>query len=98
EKQFQVALAHDLIGNPFRPAALERAWLTWNDGAVKELARATYEHRVLPSGMLDTARLAVLADALEGGGCADEAVLAHLRRAGLHVRGCWVIDRILGKE
>ena len=28
----------------------------------------------------------------------DEAALAHCRSEGPHVRGCWVIDLILGKE
>ena len=29
---------------------------------------------------------------------ADPAILNHLREAGLHARGCWVIDIVLGKE
>jgi len=28
----------------------------------------------------------------------DEGLLAHLRSAGPHVRGCWAVDLILGKE
>jgi hypothetical protein len=52
----------------------------------------------LPSGHLDPARLAVLADALEDADCTDEAILAHLRSPGLHVLGCWALDLIRGKE
>ena len=46
---------------------------------------------------LDPARLAVLADALEEAG-ADAELLAHLRSAGPHVRGCSALDAILSKE
>ena len=40
----------------------------------------------------------ILADALEEAGCTNEDMLAHLRSPGLHVRGCWVVDLLLGKE
>jgi hypothetical protein len=51
-----------------------------------------------PPGEMDPVRLAVLADALEEGGCADAEVVAHLRAPGPHVRGCWVVDHLLGKS
>jgi hypothetical protein len=90
-------LLRDLFGNPFRPVAVEPAWLAWNGGAVAQLARAAYADR-LPSGILDRARLAVLADALEESGCAEQELLAHLRAPGPHVRGCFVIDALTGRE
>jgi hypothetical protein len=91
----QAALLREITGNPFRPsAALNPAWLT---PAVLSIARAAYEERQLPAGTLDPARLAVLADALEQSGCQDEAVLGHLRGPGPHVRGCFVVDALLGK-
>jgi hypothetical protein len=31
-------------------------------------------------------------------GCADEQILEHCRSNGPHVRGCWVVDLVLGKE
>jgi hypothetical protein len=43
-------------------------------------------------------RLPVLADALEEAGCTDADILSHLRGPGPHVRGCWVVDLLLGKE
>jgi hypothetical protein len=52
----------------------------------------------LPDGRLDAARLAILADALEDAGCTRAEVVEHLRGPGPHVRGCWVVDLILGKE
>jgi hypothetical protein len=39
-----------------------------------------YQERDLPSGHLDAARLAVLADMLEEAGCSDAEVLAGLAR------------------
>jgi hypothetical protein len=43
-------------------------------------------------------RLPILADALEESGCTSADILNHCRQPGEHVRGCWVIDLILGKE
>jgi hypothetical protein len=40
----------------------------------------------------------ILADALEDAGCIETAMLNHCRDGGGHVRGCWAIDRLLGKE
>ena len=59
--------------------------------AVPRLASALYEDRAFD-------RLSLLADALEDAGCADAALLGHCRGGGEHVRGCWVIDLLLGKE
>jgi hypothetical protein len=59
--------------------------------------RVIYEDRKMPEGTLDNARLAILADALLDAGCSDEDLIQHLRSPGPHVRGCWAVDRILGK-
>ncbi len=72
------------------PVALDPAWLAWNGGLVRGLAEAI---RRDPAG----GQLPVLADALEEAGCSDEEILRHLREPGLHVRGCWVLDLLLGK-
>jgi hypothetical protein len=87
----QVRLVHDIFGNPFRPAALDRSWLTWNDSTVAKMAQAVYDERVFD-------RLPVLADALEEAGCTNADILNHCRQPGVHVRGCWVLDLLLGKE
>jgi hypothetical protein len=77
---------------PFRPVALDPAWLKPN---VASLAQAADEERILPSGELDVARLAVLAGALEEAGAPDDQI-THLRSPGPHVRGCWAVDLCLG--
>jgi hypothetical protein len=97
ERRRQCGLLRDVAGNPFRPAAVDPAWLECSGGIVLALAQAAYDERKLPEGTMDPARLAVLADALEEAGCADAAILSHLRGPGPHVRGCWAVDLILDR-
>jgi hypothetical protein len=40
----------------------------------------------------------ILADALQDAGCDDADVLNHCRGGGVHVRGCWLVDLVLGRE
>ena len=91
EGSAQCVLLWDIFGNPFRPASLNAAWLAWNDGTVPKLAQAIYDERAFD-------RLPVLADALEEAGCHDPDILAHCRQPGEHVRGCWLVDLLVGKE
>ena len=92
-------LLRDIFGNPFRPSPpLPPAVLAWNGGGVRRLAAGIYGERRMPEGTLDPARLGVLADALEEAGCDIEGLIAHCRSEGPHVRGCWALDLLLGKE
>ncbi len=84
-------LVREVIGNPFRPPPPpDAAVLAWNGGTVPALARTIYDEWKFN-------RLPVLADALEEAGYTDAAVLLHCRGAGPHVKGCWVVDSVLGK-
>ncbi len=78
----------DLFPSPFRPVTLDPACRTQ---AVVQLARSLYEERRFED-------MPVLADALEEAGCQDAVILEHCRGPGPHVRGCWVLDLVLGKE
>lgn len=91
----QAAVLRCIVDNPFRDARRELGWLT---PTVTALAYAAYDQRQLPSGALESVRLAVLSDALEDAGCTDAELLAHLRSPGPHVRGCWALDLITGKQ
>jgi hypothetical protein len=92
EQHQQARLMRDIAGPcPFRPVPADASWLRWNDGTVVKLAQAIYDERAFD-------RLPVLADALEEAGCHDDDMLAHCRQPGEHVRGCWVVDLLLGKE
>jgi hypothetical protein len=95
ERVSQAHVLRDLFGTPPRALCSDPAWLT---PAVTGLATAAYEERALPSGELDPVLLLVLADALEEAGCTDVAILGHLRGPGPHVRGCFVLDLLLGKS
>jgi hypothetical protein len=64
---------------------------------VVALAQVIYDERSLPAGTLDNARLAALAGALADAGCTNAGILGHCRSEGPHVRGCWVVDLVLGK-
>jgi hypothetical protein len=86
----QCDLLRDLFGNPLAPVRIEPAWRGWNESTVARLARAIY----LEERFED---LAILADALEEAGCSDADVLAHCRAGGEHVRGCWLLDALIGK-
>lgn len=92
EGHAQTKLFRDIFGNPFHPPpTIEPAWLTWNDGAVVKLAKEIYDQRAFE-------RMAELGDALEKAGCKDADILKHCRQGEAHVRGCWVVDLLLGKE
>jgi hypothetical protein len=82
------ALLRDVFGHRLEPAGAPGPWRTAD---VIGLARGIYDERAFD-------RLPLLADALMDAGCADEAILAHCRTGGPHVRGCWVVDLVLGRE
>jgi hypothetical protein len=84
-------ILRDITGNPFQPVAITLTWIRWRDSTALRLAQASYDE-----GTFD--RLPILADALEDAGCADRDILDHCRGPGPHVRGCWVVDLILGKQ
>ncbi len=85
----QSILLRDIFGNQFRSITADPAWLT--DTAVS-LARGMYESR-------DFSAMPILADALQDAGCDNTDMLNHCRDASAtHVRGCWVVDLVLGKS
>jgi hypothetical protein len=86
--RMQAELVRCLVGNPHRPVAFDPSWQT---SIAVGLARAMYESRAFD-------RMPILADALEEAGCDTADVLAHCRGPGPHVRGCWVVDLVLGKS
>jgi hypothetical protein len=87
----QEARFHDVVGDPFRLWSFVPDLLAWDGGLLPHLARQIYDGR-------RWGELTVLGDALEDAGCSDEEVLWHCHGPGPHVRGCWVVDRLLGME
>ncbi len=89
EKARHIGVIRDIFGNPFRPVVFSSSWRT--DTAVT-LARQMYESR-------EFGAMPILADALQDAGCDNTDILDHCRDAtATHVRGCWVVDLVLGKE
>jgi hypothetical protein len=87
----QADLVREILGNPYRRPTFKPAWLAWNDATVVNLAHTIYDDRAFD-------RLPILADALEDAGCDNADLLSHCRSGGEHVRGCWAVDLLLGKQ
>jgi hypothetical protein len=87
ERLAQSDLLRDIF-HPFHPLAPQPAWLTEE---VKLLTQEMYRDRLFN-------RMPKLADALASAGCQDADVLDHCRGSGPHVRGCWVIDLLMGRK
>lgn len=88
EVETQIQLLHEIFGNPFRPIPFSADWRTDTAAAI---AKQMYESR-------DFGSMPTLAAALQNGGCDSDDVLNHCRSCSPHVRGCWVIDLVLGKK
>lgn len=98
ERRAQLDLLRDIFGSLLSSNLGDDFLPLWRTSTVVAIATSAYETRVLPSGQINSHHLHVLADALEDAGCHDRAVLDHCRSDGLHVRGCWVVDLVLGKS
>ncbi len=85
EKREQLRLIHCIFSLPI---VADPAWLT---DTVQSIATAIYRDRAFD-------RLPILADAFEEAGCTNADVLLHCRKPAEHVRGCWVVDLVLGKQ
>jgi hypothetical protein len=95
-KQLALVL-REILGNPYKPPRFDPSWRT---STVQQLAQGIFDERAFN-------RLPILADALLDTDCDEEAVLRHCRGTELHVmetrepvqhvRGCWVIELILGR-
>jgi hypothetical protein len=84
----QADLVRCIFGNPFRPVKFYPRWRT---STVTALADQMY-------GARDFGAMPILADALQDAGCDNSHILHHCRSPGPHLRGCWVVDLVLGKD
>lgn len=92
-KQLAIFL-REIVGNPFNPPRFEAAWRT---STVVQLAQGVFQERAFD-------RMPILADALLDADCDEEVILRHCRGTEIwnkepvyHIRGCWVIELILGR-
>ena len=68
EQQHLADYTRDIFGNPFRPVAVDPAWLT---STAVGVARGIYDDRAFD-------RLPILADALQDAGCENADILDNL--------------------
>jgi uncharacterized protein (TIGR03066 family) len=77
------------VAGPDTLPAFSPSWRT--DTAVL-IAKQMYDSR-------EFSAMPILADALQDAGCDNDEVLNHCRDANqVHVRGCWVVDLVLGSR
>jgi len=90
-------LLREVIGDPFRPVKIRcsrlcdihnPSWLTLTALSIAQQIYTIQDYTGMP----------ILADAMEEAGCDVQSILEHLRSSSTHVRGCWALDLILGKE
>jgi hypothetical protein len=87
ERRVQADLLRDIFGNPFRTLRFDVSWRT---PTVLAIAEDIYHNDAF-------SEMPVLGDALEDAGCDDHDVLDHARHDRPHVRGCWLVEALLGR-
>jgi hypothetical protein len=87
ERSGQCELLRDIFGNPIHTVTVAPSWLT---PAVVNLAQSINDDRAFD-------RMPALADALHESGCNNDEILGHCRGRGLHMRGCWALDLVMGR-
>jgi hypothetical protein len=89
EDAFQAHLMHDIFDSTVRPVTFAPEWRTSNAVAIAQGMYESWDFGAMP----------ILADALQDAGCDNDDVLNHCRdEKATHVRGCWVVDLVLGKK
>jgi hypothetical protein len=101
ERAWQTRLLRELVGDPVTMS--RDCGVSGNDFQVAQFAAEwrTTTVRGIAEGMYascDFSAMPILADALQDAGCDNADVFAHCRGSDPHVRGCWCVDLILGKE
>lgn len=90
ERLAQADLLRDIFGNPFQPVPFPQWWVNTHRMEFQSEAEAIFRQTAFD-------RLPSLADRLQEAGMKESAIVAHCREPGIDVRGCWVIDALLGK-
>jgi hypothetical protein len=106
ERAAQAALLRDVFGNPFHPVALDPDWRTapavslarrmydaHDFGGMPDLADALQDGGCENERILDHCRYSSPLGVVHGG----PPAAGRASRTSPHVRGCWVVDLVLGK-
>jgi hypothetical protein len=88
-------LLRDIFHNPFLAKPTKKQISEWTlYGTSAGTGPASIGYHIYQERAFDL--MPILGDALEDAGCTSEEVLSHCRSKAPHVRGCWVLDYILG--
>jgi hypothetical protein len=89
ESAAHARLIREVFGDPIRRVKFSPAWRTSTAVALAAQMYASGDFSAMP----------ILGDALQDADCDSGPVLRHCRDANAaHVRGCWVVDLVLGRE
>lgn len=88
ERSAQCEFLRDIFSSPFADS-VQFGW-SERHGEIRALAEQMYNLRRFDG-------MPLVAEKLRDAGYADDRILTHCRQVGSHVRGCWVVDQILGK-
>ena len=83
----RVAFLRELFSNPFHPILVDFEHITQTVRDLAHLIHHDHRFELMP----------VLADALMDAGCDNAAILDHCLESGNHIRGCWLLDQLLGE-
>ena len=83
-RKTQASLLREIVGDPFSKFLISPSYVTEN------LAERIYSKR-------DYECMPRLGEALQRDGCEYPKVLGHCWLPGPHVKGCWVVDLVLGQ-
>jgi hypothetical protein len=88
-REYQAELLRDVFPPPGVPVRFAPEWRTDTVVALAKQVDATGDYSAVP----------ILADALQDAGCDSTAMLDRCRAlSGVHCRGNWVVDLVLGRE
>ena len=87
EETGQSELVREVFGNPFCSVAVVSVWLTETVLSLRGPSTTSQHSTGCHSWR-----------ASEDAACDNADILNHCREPGVHVRGCWVVDLLLGKK
>jgi hypothetical protein len=92
EEAVQVNMLRELVGPVlFRSITINPEWIKWQNGKLSTTAQSIDKENRYSD-------MPILADALEEAGCTDSDMLNHCRKEHRHIKGCWVLDMLLGRN
>jgi hypothetical protein len=90
ELQSCCGLLREIFGDRGQLSTVPLWEIKWRTESAVAIATYMYETQ-------DFSPMPIMADALQDAGCDTPEIIKHCRNPGVHTRGCWVVDFVLGK-